>query len=349
MWRFVHPNAKTVIGIDWARIRETPAGVMIREKWIPRGALPGFPALELLDVIDRFLIALPGRSSSPDAPDDSLVAAAGDSGDSPILIAIQGHFDAARVHQLFTRSGAKAQSYNSFQVYRPQNKRSKDTAYVLFDAQTILYGDAPSVFAALDRNQFAPAPAPSTPVPGSLAARASELEAKYELWAIVDTTEALSGDPISAMFGGNEWASASKGVEAGLNLRAGLDADFIVRFSSDAVAKRVTSELTRAVNLAARDKSVDAQTQAIARNLRFTVDGSASRISLRLNEQELEKMAQAFENGQKAAQQAAADAAARANPTPALTPAVAPSKPAMIRIEGLDDGPREIPYPAPGH
>jgi hypothetical protein len=343
LWRFVYPNAKALIGIDWARIRQGSAGAMIREKWIPPNAMPGFPALELLDSIDRFLISSPGRNSSDDSPADS----PGEVGDSPLLIAIQGRFDAAQVRQLFKQFGAKVQAYNTSQVYRPQAKKNKDVAYVLFDAQTILYGDAPSVFMALDRNQFAPVSSPSSPAPGSMTARATELEAKYEIWAIMDTAEIMLSDPIADLFGGNAWASAAQGFEAGFNLRTGLDADFTVRFSSDAIAKRVTGELTRAVNSAAKDKSVDAQTQDIAKKLKFNVDGSATRISLRLTEQELARATDAFVASGKASEKLAANTPSNSVPTPPLAPSVDPSKPAVIRIEGLDEGTREIPFQNP--
>ncbi len=212
------------------------------------------PGLELLDDIDRVLISSPGKNS------------ADDSAESPILIAIHGHFDAAKVRQVFTRVGAKPQAYNSFQVYRPQGKHpqgsaAKDTAWVLFDAETILFGDAPSIFAALDRNQFAQASQQPTPASGSMLARAAEMDASYELWVIMDATEMMSSDRIAALFHGGEWASEAQGLEAGFDLRAGLAADITVRFSSDATAKRVTAELTHVMNLAAKDKSAGAQTQ----------------------------------------------------------------------------------------
>jgi hypothetical protein len=340
LWRFVDPNAKAVIGIDWGRIRQSPAGTMIREQWISPGALRGFPGLELLDSIDRFLISSPGRDSSDGSDDDS--------GDSPILIAIQGHFDAAQVRQLFNRSGAKAQSYNSFQVYRPQDRRNRDTAYVLFDAATILYGDAPSVFATLDRNQF-PQTAPRSESAGSMAARAAELDAKYEVWAIMDNTEITSSDPIGGLFHDNEWASVAQRIEAGFHLSAGLDADFTLRFSSEAAAQRVTTELTRAVSEAAKDPSADTLARNIARKLKFNIDGPTTKINLRLNERELEKTAQALAASGKASDRLAVNAVSNPAPAPEPVPVAAPSKPGVIRIEGLDEGTREIPFQDPEH
>jgi hypothetical protein len=337
LWRFVYPNAKALIGIDWARIRQSQAGAMIREEWLTSDAMPAIPAMDLLNDVDRVLISSPGKNS----PDDSA--------ESPILIAIHGHFDAAQVRQLFTRSGAKSQSYNSFQVYRPQgrdrqgNDAKKDTAWVLFDAETILYGDAPSIFATLDRNRFGPPPQAT----GSIVARAGELDAKYEFWVIMDAAEVMSSDQVAALFRGGEWASEAQGFDAGVNLTAGLAADITVRFSSDATAKRVTAELTRVMNLAAKDKSAGAQLQDLAKKLKFNLDGSAAKIGLRLTQQELEKSAQAVAASYKASAQLAANAGAIKNSTPVPSPV--PAKPAMIRIEGLDEGTREIPYQDPQH
>jgi hypothetical protein len=330
LWRFVYPNAKALISVDWARIRQSQAGAMLREKWqsVAGMPMPAIPGMELLDEIDRILISSPGNKS----PDESE--------QPPVLIAIHGHFDPAQVRRIFARFGAKPQAYNSFQVYRPQGKQAKDMAFVLFDGETILLGDAPSIFAALERNQLGPAAQPA-PTPGSMLARAAEMEAGYDFWVIMDATELMSNDSVAALFRGGEWASEAQGFEAGINLRAGLAADITLHFSSDATAKRMTTELTRVMNLAAKDKSTGAELQDIARKLKFNVDGSATKISLRLTQQEIEKTAQAFAASHKASPQAAASVA---NSGAVLTPLPTPAKPGVIRIEGLDDGPREIPF-----
>jgi len=341
LWRFADPNAKSAIGIDWAQIRNSPAGAMLREKLSPQGALPWLPALSLLDSIDRVLISSP---TGPAAEGSDGNGGNDDSENAAILIAIEGRFDAANVRQIFVGSGAKAQSYNSFQVFRPQAKKNRDSAFVLYDAHTILYGDAPLVFAALDRNGFGP-PAGPAPKPGSLPDRAAELDAKYELWAVLDVAEVASSDTLAALFQGNEWASAVQGIEAGVNLGAGLDADFVLRFASDETAKHVAADLAKVVTAAANNKSAGAEAQDVAKNLRFSVEGSAARVSLHMTKQELEQSARAFSTGVQLAEHAS-----KTNPlavrAPALAPA-APPKPATIRIEGLDEGTREIPYQQP--
>jgi hypothetical protein len=332
LWRFVYPNAKALISINWQRIRQSPAGAMIRDQWLNGGPIAALPGIELLDEIDRVVISSPGNETTTGT---AVVPA-----QAPMLIAVGGHFDAVRVRQLFMRLGGKAQAYNSYQVYRPQGQEAKDMAYVLFDAGTILFGDAPSVFAALDRNQFAPPAAE----PGSIAARGAELDRGYELSLVITTPDIMSNDRLAGLFHGGDWAPDAQDFEAGVNLRSGLTADVTVRFASEAAAKRVVAEMTRLSAIAAKDKA-EPQMRDIARKLKFNSDGPAAKISLRLTSQDLEKSARAF----AAAHQApVALASAGSVPAPG-SPQPATGKPAVIRIEGLDDGPREIPYPDPQH
>lgn len=328
-WRFVYPNAKALIGIDWQRIRQTPAGAMIRDKWLNTGVAAAVPGIGLLDQVDRVVISSPGN----EAIRDTGPGAAAEPAEAPMLIVVQGHFDAAQVRRLFTRLGSKPQAYNSFQVYRPQAQDSKDLAYVLFDAGTILFGDAPSVFAALDRNQFA-APAPE---PGSIVARGAELDATYELWLVLTSPDILSNDRLAGLFGGGEWTTDAQGFEAGVHLRSGLAADVTVHFASEAAAKRITAEMTQLTAVVAKDKD-NPRMRDLARKLKFSSDGSATKISLRLTPQELATNMDAF----AASHQTSGAAEKAVSPAP-VTPA--PVQPGVIRIEGLDGGPREIPFP----
>ena len=333
-WRFVFPNAKALIGINWQRIRQLPAGAMIRDKWLNAGQAAAIPGIELLDQVDRVVISSPGNEAIKDTGAGTEVEPA----QAPLLIAVVGHFDAAKVREFFTRLGAKPQTYNSFQVYRPRGTHAKDMAYVLFDAGTIVFGDAPSLFAALDRNRFAP-PAPE---PGSIIARGAAMDANYELWLVITSPDVMSNDRLAELFRGGDWAPDAQGFEAGVHLGSGLMADFTVRFASEEAAKRVVTEMTRLAAIAAKDKA-QPQLQDIARKLRFSSDGPAAKISLRLTSQELEKSAQAF-----AAAHPAPVKSEKAKSEKAVSPAPVPPvpvKPGVIRIEGLDDGPREIPFP----
>ncbi len=324
LWRFVYPNARALVSINLQRIRQSPAIAALHEKW-PGGKLTTtFPDIEMLDDVDRILISSPGNPTTNDA--------GAESAQPPVLFAVHGHFDGAKVRQFFARLDTKAQSYNAFQVYRPQSKGDKNMAYLLVDPETILFGDAPSVFAALDRNQFGP-PAPPS---GSILARAAEMEAAYEFWVVMNQPDLLASDRFAGLIPGGDFVSGAQGLEAGISLRSGLAADITVHFASEASAKQVVTEMTRLIAEASKDKKVEAQMQDIVKKLKFSSEGPAAKISLRLTPQELARSAQAFTAGYRAggASQAAVPA-----------PAPVPTKPGVIHIEGLDDGPREIPYP----
>jgi hypothetical protein len=342
LWRFVYPDAKVLMSINWQRVRQLPAIASLREKLLNEKLTPVIPGIELLDAVDRILISSPGiqNSGTPDGGNQAAGDPAVQSAEIPMLFAVEGHFDGAKVRQFFTRLETKPQAYNSFHVYRPQAKGAKNMAYVLFDAGTILFGDAPSVFATLDRNQFGP---PATPA-GSIIARAAEMEAAYEFWMVMSQPDLLSSDKLAGLFPGSDWAADAQAFEAGMNLHSGLTADITVHFGSEASAQQVVKEMTRVIGAAAKDKSAEPQARDIAKKLKLIAEGPAAKISLHLTPQELEQYAQAYEAGHKAA---VAAAAARAK-SPAF-PAPAPDKPGVIRIEGLDDGPREIPYPGEQH
>jgi hypothetical protein len=328
LWRFAHPNAQAVISVNWQRIRQSPAVTILRDKWLTASAAQAIPGIELLDDIDRVVI------SSPGAPQ-------GDSAEAPMLIAMHGHFDPAVMRHFFAKLGAKAQAYNSYQVYRPQGKDAKDNAYVLFDQNTLLFGDASSIFASLQRNQFPPA----APEPGSLVARAAESEDTYDFWLSMKTPDVLSGDRLEDLFRGSSLASDSQGLEVGLTLRSGLAADIAMYFGSEASAKRVVAEMVRFIAEVSKDKNTDPEFRQIERKLKIASDGSLAKISLHLSPDDLEKSARVVAKSYAAgfmAARAASDVAPV--PRPAAGPAPVPPKRAMIRIEGLDDGPREIPY-----
>jgi hypothetical protein len=338
-WRFVYPNAKALIGINWQRIRQSPAGAMIRDKWLNGSGAAAIPGIEFLNNIDRVVVSSPGNQTNEDTGDGTAVEPA----EAPLLIAVEGHFDAAKVRRLFTRLGTKPQAYDSYQVYRPQGEDAKDMAYVLFDSGTIVFGDAPALFAALDRSRF---PAPQAE-PGSIIARGAELDATYDAWLVSASLDILSNDWLGGLFREDQWAADAQGVEAGVQLRSGLAADVTLRFASEAAAKQMAVEMTRLTAVAAKDKD-DPRMRDIARNLGFSSAGPTAKITLRLSPQELEESAQALAVAHPLAMPTPALAASTAPAT--VAPAtVAPTKPGVIRIEGLDDGPREIPYPDPQH
>ena len=57
LWRFVHPTAQAIGGVEWARIVDSPAGDFVWER------LRHSPALAYLEGAERALVSSPGRAS----------------------------------------------------------------------------------------------------------------------------------------------------------------------------------------------------------------------------------------------------------------------------------------------
>jgi len=361
LWRYVHPNAKAVISIDWERVKHSAVGAMLRQKFETAKAtatataaplpIPQFPGMEMLDDVDRILISTPGESAAkqaeaanPYAPTANAPAATA-AADTPLLIVVHGHFDLIKLKQLLAHYGTKPQMFNSTEVYRPQSKDGKDMAIVPLDPQTILVGDVASVFATLERNKFATPPPP----PGSILARAAEMDANYEAWVLTAAPDALGNDQLNAVLSGSDWGSDTRGFEAGVSFRSGVLVDVVVRFASEASAQKMVTELGHMIQLTSKARGSEAAVmQDMASKLKLTAEGQAAHFRLHLTAEEVAKSVQTMQASyQRGAVAAQHTPPVDVNIRPVVRPAPVPPKPAVIRIEGLDNGTREIPYHEP--
>jgi hypothetical protein len=319
--RFVPTDRKALISIDWKKVRQSPLGTMIRAKWVDGSGIPG---IEFLNDIDRVVISSPARDAEQSPAEDA-----------PMLIVAGGHFDLAKVRGILSAQGAKPQMFNNVQVYRPQGSSGKEMAFVLLDAQTILIGDPPSIFATLERTTF--------PIPeaggNSLLTRAAQLDTTYDAWALISTPGVLASDRLMAIFTGGELGTDAKGVEIGLSLRGGFAVDTTVMFESEAAARNMASELSRLLKLAVKDKAGEPAMLDMEKKLKVTSEGSLVKIAMRMTQVELDKNAQIFALSHKPAVASVADVHPLVIPPPAPKP-----EKKVIRIEGLDEGIREIPY-----
>jgi hypothetical protein len=321
--RFIPSNPKALISIDWKTLKGSHIGALLREKFVDTNPGSAMPGVEFLDDVDRCVITSQGRP-----PGD-------DTSEPPLLVVVRGHFDLGKVRQTLAAHGAKPQQFNSVQVYRPQGKSARDMAFVLIDTQTILIGDAGSIFASLERS----ANPPSTPDTSSLLTRVAEMDAHYDVWALMSGLQGMGSDRLLGLIAGGGGAGESRNFEAGVSLRNGLAADISLFFPTELEARSMASEFSKMMKAAIKEKIGGPAMLDLEKKLKVAADGATARISLRLTPQELEKNAQIFARTPRQPTLAAAEV------TPVLAEAVpAPAKPAasIIRIEGLDDGPREI-------
>lgn len=253
-----------------------------------------------------------------------------------MLVVVAGHFDLAKVRKLLDTHGVKPQMFNNVQVYRPQGKSAKDMAFVLLDAQTILIGDTHSIFDRLEHSAFS-----APPDSNSLVARAAQLDANYDVWALMTTPSVLASDRLMDMFTGGGLGNEARGFELGFSLRNGFTVDTTVMFQSEAAAKLMASELSKLLKLTIKDKMGEPAMLDMEKKLKIVPEGALVKIAMHMTQQELDRNARIFTVSHK--QPAAPVAEIRPLAIPAAPPPPKPEK-QVIRIEGLDEGTREIPY-----
>ncbi|HTP87166.1 MAG TPA: hypothetical protein VMJ34_09460 [Bryobacteraceae bacterium] len=311
-WQFAPADAKAFIGIHWRDIQESRIGQAMRQQMAEAG-FSGAPMLGILKDIDEAIIASPGRR--PDDPEDK---------QPPVLIRVTGRFHAADIERMLAAQGAHPQLYRQKRVYRQQ--KDGDMAITLLDDHTLLLGDAPSIFAALTRMEWPTAPANPT------AARAAKLREDYDIWAVftmAPTEMAGRLMPNLPLIGD------AQGLELGISLRSGLEFRLGLDTASGESAAKLTSELQKTLKLAVKDMHAP-DVAAAAKKLQISAEKSTVRVSLRLDAAEVERSL-----AEAARRRAQRPAVAIALPSHPVVPP--PPQRQTIHIEGLDDGPRDIP------
>lgn len=304
LWHFVHPNAKAVIGIRWSRVQESELGRWIQRRWVAGAAMPGS---EFLKDVEEILVSSPG------------VPLNGDQEEPPLLIAIRGTFDPHRVEELLLSHGVKKQMFGQIPLWRPTASSTGDPVFAMVDSRTILAGDLQSIFAALER------PWSDSSSPEWLE-RAKSLSTRYDCWALLRDSGTIHGFLLSNLIG-TTLSPDSQGFEAGISVREGLAMDVTLKVRTERAARSLQGKLNRNIQLASFQQTDSGGFRALLDKLRIATDGANVLLSLRLS---------------------AAEAARSLNPVrEAHPPPPVPSEPPpnlTIKIEGLDDGPREVPF-----
>ncbi len=332
LWRYLHPDAKAVIGVDWARFRQSAVWSMLQEKL---GALPlPVKGLPFLNDIDRILL------SSPGGAENSTTEASERKKDAPVLIVVHGNFAPDSVRKALVEQGARRQIYGKFGIYRPQTKGNQDLGFVIADPQTVLIGDLSSLCGALDRSEF------TQITPGPTLTRAAALDAQNDFWAVISNADALAGDRLQGFLTGDDLNGLSRGLEFGVSFREGFAFNLSLKTASEASAKHLVDQISTALKLSLKDKPTNPALAEMGKKLKIAAAGDTVSMNLHLTKEEMERDARLYQASLKNAPPKAPPPLNLAiEKPPKLAPAPAPQKDKMvIRIEGLDGGTREVPF-----
>lgn len=320
LWRYLHPDAKAVIGVDWSLFRQSVVWNMLEEKI---GALPlpikGLPSF--IKEIDRIVLSSPGGAE--------------DKADAPIIVVVHGHFAPDSVQAALVEQGAHKQSYGKFTIYRPRAKENaQDLGFVLIDPQTVLIGDVGSLCAALDRSAFTPVLA------GPTLARAAVLDAANDFWAVISSPNVLSSQRLQGFLAGDDLSELGRGLEFGMSFRDGFVVNVSLMTASEAMAKHLSDQIAAVVKLSSKDKPTNPGLAEMEKKLKVAAAGDTVTINLHMTREEVERSARLY---QAAAKKPAARPLVPLN-LAVETPAPPKTQKMVIKIEGLDGGTREVPF-----
>ncbi len=333
LWRFVHPNAKALVGIDVQRIRSSKAFSEMSSQFnsmpLPLGLPTQWPVMDLVRSVDRVIVSSPGKSA-----DDP-------SKEPPLLIAISGHFEPGKLKSLFLKAGAKQQVFNSVTIYRLQDKASSEFGFVVLNSQTLLAGDAKSLYTVIERLEK------GNVTPPPIVEKARDMDVAYDFWAILLTPPSAMA---SERFASMDMAGKLNGFQFGVAVRDGMALDVNLNATSEAAAKEMMAQLSKLMKLASKDRENHPEWAGLDKKMKLTVEHSDVHFAFRLNAMELVHFVKAMEESNAKGRARAAQAASSAHPTMIQPPGnvqqqAKPNPPKqVIRIEGLDGGTREIPY-----
>ncbi len=338
-WRFVHPQAKWILGVDWARARDSAAAQILKRQFAGAGSQVktsgfGFSAVVALD---RMLASGISMETASGADPDGLV------------VAIEGKLDRALLKKELP-PGTAVEKFLGADLYVPPRAKPTEPLIAVVGDRLMLIGDRATLKIILSGKGGAR--------DADLSGRAMRMAASADIWLVAATPAAASPtqqpDPLSGL----------KQAELGLSLQEGLRLSAVLVADSAQSAQNMAGLMQFAGAFGGDD--------ALAgwlRQLRVDLKGEELALTLDIPAKELEAGISAGKDMMMQAGRQALDAWLGAEPGAApagirpvargtgiegnaggvvTLPAAAPEpKVRTIRIVGAEDGPKEIQYTSP--
>ncbi len=317
-WTYASPNATALVGIDWQTVRTSPFAEPIEaELW---GDL-GFPELPCLHSARQIVV------SSPD-----------------LLALASGNFSAAAIHEQAAKKGFKPMTYRGIDMWFATEKGVLSVARM--NDQLVMIGEPKTLEMAVDRTisdkkDYSP-----------LLAKAAKL-AQKDLWVVSSQLP----DDLANRFVPLDTEAQS--FEGSLSVRNGLEMDAVLTGSSESDANASADKLRKAVPTF----------PAIVRGLQVTVEKDSILLALAATREQVIAAMRGSDpvpapvetirvETSGLVEQVVVDKPEEPAPVivekaPVIAEIIAEKpvdkpveKPQVIRIVGLDGGPREIVLPA---
>lgn len=322
-WTYASPDATALVGIQLENLHQSPFAQQIEAELSPSGSL-GFPNIDCLKQARQIIVS------------------------APETLAIEwGTFPAATLREQALRAGLGYVRYRTVPMWIPQNGSGMGVAQMT--AQLVLVGARKTLEAAID-NSVAEKDRRYSP----LLARAARFSRTADLWVVATQLP----DPLASLFVPIE--AAPQGFEGALSVQDGLHAEAWIDAESEqaaaGMAKRFKQDapsflpIARTVQVTTGASKVTLDLQLTSEQLASVTGGSAPRVETAVNVP-VNPLAPAPTPAPKPRTipvAAAVPPPASVEDPPLFRVTVEkPAVPRVIVIQGLDDGPRVIPFPDP--
>lgn len=273
-WRYIHPAAKVLAGVDLQALLTSPLGQRLRQELDQSGMMKMARTedLSFLTAVERLLISSPGDLAG--------ARAKAKTDDTPLLITLQGRFDLAAIRKTLIGKGARAATFRGFDLLVPDGKKS-NMSLALISSRTLLLGDPASLRAGMGPQAAAVALQEDHP----LLSRAAALNRVHDIWFVSEGSPAsLAAEaPQAQIFRDVE------SVEGGLSLRKGLDLAFVLNTKDEASAKLLGTALQGLAGLAAMSAKDAPEAASLLQKFSVMLSGEQVQVSISYTMAELDR------------------------------------------------------------
>ncbi|MGC4054165.1 MAG: hypothetical protein QM757_34195 [Paludibaculum sp.] len=349
LWLYVHPSTNMLAGIDWQKAKTSPTGRMFARQFAAQASKfqASGPALALLDNVDRILVSTNGQAAS-------------ESGQPPIVVALEGRVDRALMKKMMP-PGTALERFKGADLLVPPASKEPEMLAALVNDRLVLIGDRDSLGRVLEAN--------SGTRNVELLERATALSSQCEIWlvsAVAPSVAAGGSMPNMKQLDDIESMDFGIALQKGLGIRANL-------VTKDEESAKGLATMTQLIASMASQQSKDSpELASLARSLMVKADGMKVQIQLDVPLAQLERgvmqmRASAATTGKRTlesflgmqpsgqmppglrpAMKGFPESSAAAPVTVAVPAAPAVPQKRTIRISGMDDGPKEITYTTGG-
>jgi hypothetical protein len=311
LMRYAHPNAQFLCGVEWQAIANSELVTGLKTELA--GARSQMNGLEFVDQLDRALVSSPGKTRNAhgaEAPQ--------------LLLVLSGKFRLAELRQ---RSISKR--FKGVEWISPKDGKEEMRVAVL-GPNLLLVGDTTSLAAALERG-------PATPS-GPLYRSAAAAAAAHPLWIAANSPGTLAKTPNMTL----SMAEDVRTISGGMDFARGLDLDLHLVTGTAPQATRLATAMQAIATLQLANASNTPGAANLLRRLKVAHSGTEVQLTANVTTAEIREMIQGVKQSFGKAMLAQSGGPSVTSVTMPATPPIPEKK--VIRIIGLDDGPREIPF-----